>query len=331
MKYADEGMDCKKLLLLFLKKIWVVVLAAVLGAAIGGGIYMFHSVALSGNREYQATSKLYLYFAHDETGDAYQAYNGYTWNDLMSTDKILNITMSYLPDTYTREEVAAATEASILSDIRLLTIDITTPNPEKTIEILSATNKALVEMGEREREFTGIEVISVSDAELVIADSRLFQAVLLGVAGMVILALIAMALVYVLDDRIYVPGDLKCVTNLPFIGFQFKNKPVNINNSRKEKLFAKLCEDLEQNRGYMEKANEILEMLELGKENMITAELCEKLRKSDGIFLVIPYGQMDRASLAYRIEQLKLQECKIVGIIIKDADMRFMKWYYNHL
>ncbi|MCM1264390.1 MAG: hypothetical protein NC313_16890 [Butyrivibrio sp.] len=323
MKYADEGMDCKKLLLLFLGKIWVVVLAAVLGAAFAGGIYLFHNVALSGNREYQATSKLYLYFAHDETGDAYQAYNGYTWNDLMSTDKILNVTMSYLPDTYTREEVAAATEASILSDIRLLTIDITTPAPRKTSEILEATNKALVEVGEREKEFTGIEVISVSEAKPVIADSRLLQAVLLGTVGMAILALIAMALAYVLDDRIYVPGDLKCVTNLPFIGFQFADKP--------EKLSTKLCEDLRQNLGYMEKENGALEMLQLDKDNPVAAGAYEKLRQANGIILVIPYGKMDRASLAYKIEQFKLQECKIVGIIIKDADMRFMKWYYNHL
>ncbi|MCM1264449.1 MAG: hypothetical protein NC313_17190, partial [Butyrivibrio sp.] len=132
MRYANEGMDCKKLLLLFLKKIWVIVLAAALGAALGGCVYLLHRVALSSNREYQATSKLYLYFAYDETGEVYQAYNGYTWNDLMATDKILDITMSYLPDIYTREEVAAATKASILSDIRLLTIDITTHAQEKT-------------------------------------------------------------------------------------------------------------------------------------------------------------------------------------------------------
>ncbi len=331
MKYVNEGMDCKKLLLLFIKKIWVAALAAVIGAALGGGIYLFHNVILSANREYQATSKLYLYFAPDETGEVYQAYNGYTWNDLMSTERILNGTMSYLPDTYTEEEVIAATTARILSDIRLLTITITTSDPNMTSEILKATNRSLVEMGEREIEFTEIEVIAETEAKLVTADSRLLQAVLSGLVIVLILSLIAMALVYVLDDRIYVPGDLKCVTGLPFAGFQLTDKAEKGKNSGEETLLEKLHEDMELNRAHLMKEYGTLDTLELSKKSPVTEDVCDKLRKVDGIILVIPFGRMDRTSLAYRIDQLTLQQCKPVGIIIKNADMRFMKWYYNHL
>lgn len=331
MKYANEGMDCKKLLLLFIRKIWVVVLAAILGAALGGGIYLFHHLALSGNREYEAISKLYLYFTPDGTGDVYQSYNGYTWNDLMSTSKILDGTMSYLPDTYTEEEVIAATKASILSDIRLLTITITTSDPNRAWEILKATDRSLVEMGEREREFTEIEVIAEKEAKLVTVDSRLLQADLSGLVIVLILSLIAMALVYVLDDRIYVPGDLKCITELPFVGFQFTDKMEKGKNSGEEALIEKLCADMELNCTHMMKENGTLDTLELSKKISVTEEVCDKLRKADGVILVIPYGKIDRTSLAYRIDQLTLQECKPVGIIIKNADMRFMKWYYNHL
>lgn len=331
MKYMDEGLDCKKILLLFLKKIWIVVLAAVFGAVIGGGLYLLHHVAMSSNREYQAVSKLELDFAQDETGEAYQAYNGYTWNDLMSTDKILNATMSYLPDTYAEEEVIAATEADILSDIRILTITITTSNPDMTSEIMKATNRSLVELGEREKEFINIEVIEETEAKLVTADSRLLQAVLTGLVLVLILSLIVMALAYVLDDRIYVPGDLKCVTGLPFAGFLFTDKIEQGKNSGDETLLEKFHEDMELNRSHLMKESGTLDTLELGKKNPVTEEVCNKLRKADGVILIIPYGKMDRTSLAYRIDQLALQECKTVGIIIKDADMRFMKWYYNHL
>ena len=136
MKYGNEGMDCKKFLLLFLGKIRVVILAAIIGALLGGGIYFFLHVVINNNREYQAESKLQLNFAYDESGAVYQAYNGYTWNDLMSTDLIINATLSYLPDDYTKEEVIAATSAQILSDIRWLTITITTSSAERTAEIL---------------------------------------------------------------------------------------------------------------------------------------------------------------------------------------------------
>lgn len=323
MKYANEGMDCKKILLLFLQKIWVAVLAAVIGATLGGGIYLIHHAALSNNREYQAESKLYLNFAYDETGEVYQAYNGYTWYDLMSTDKILNTTMSYLPDTYTKEEVIAATKANIISDIRILTITITTSDPEKTSNILKATDISLVEMGEREKEFTGIELRKETEAKLLTADSRLLQAVLTGLVVTMILFLIAMSLVYVLDDRIYVPGDLKCITGLHFVGFCF--------DSGEGELIEKFRNDTELNRTYLTKEKGTLETLELGKDNPVTEEICAKLRKADGIILVIPFGKTDRSSLAYRIDQLTTQECKIVGICIGNPDMRFMKWYYSHL
>ena len=331
MKYMDEGIDCKKILLLYLKKIWIVVLAAVFGAVLGGGIYLLHHVAMSSNREYRAVSKLELYFAQDETGEAYQAYNGYTWNDLMSTDKILNATMSYLPDTYTEEEVIAATEADILSDIRILTITITTSNPDMTSEIMKATNRSLVELGEREKEFINIEVIEETEAKLVTADSRMLQAVLTGLVLVLILSLIAMTFAYVLDDRVYVPGDLKCVTELPFVGFDFTNKTEDDKNSGEATLLKKLKEDMELNLAYLMKENGVIDTLELNKKSSVTEETCDKLRKADGVIIIIPYGKMDRTSLAYRIDQLTLQGCKIVGIAIGNADMRFMKWYYNHL
>lgn len=324
MKYANEGIDCKKLLILFLQKFWIVVLAAVLGAVLGGGIYLLQHVVLSSTREYRAESKVYLDFAPDETGEVYQAYNGYTWNDLMSTDRILDTTMSYLPDHYTEEEVITATSAQILSDLRLLTITITTFDADKTAEILRATDLSLVEMGKREKEFINIEVIKETEAKMVVADPRLLQAVLVGLVIALVLTLLAMALIYVLDDKIYVPGDLKSVTTLPFVGFW--------NTTGKEgELFEKLHKDLEINQAHIAERLGTLETVELYKNDAITKQMYEKLRKADGLLLAIPYGKMDRASLAYRIEQLNLQDCNPAGVLIRDADMRFMKWYYKHL
>lgn len=326
MKYGNEGMDLKKLCILLLHKIWIVVLAAVIGALFGGDIYLLHHVVLDNNREYQAQSKVYLDFAPDETGEVYQHYNGYTWNDLMSTNLIIDTTMSYLPEDYTTEEVSDATLAEILSDVRLLTITITTSEAERTAKILEATDRALVEMGQNEKEFIDIEIIKETEPKLLVADNRLVQAVLVGLVTGLVFMFIAMALGYVLDDRIYVPGDLKCVTKLPFVGFSFV-----CDSDRNRKLIQRLQDDLEKNKAYLTNKFGELATLEISKKNDITEQEFANARKADGILLVIPYGELDRSSLAYRIEQLSLQECKLVGIIIKDADMRFMKWYYNHL
>ena len=358
VKYGNEGMDCKKYFLLFLQKAWVAVLAAVIGAALGGGIYLLHHVVLNSNREYRAESKIYLDFAPDESGEIYQAYNGYTWNDLMATKPILGGTMAHLPDDYTEEEVISATRAEILSDLRLLTITITTSSPERTAEILKATDLSLVELGKQAKEFNDIQIYQETEAELVAADPRLLQAVLVGFVLALAAALLAMALHYVLDDKIYVPGDVKCVTELPFVGFCFgeagsgtkapggqKNKdavPQKKNtgqekdvdqgkSDREKELLKDLQEDLEQNRAYLAGKTGTLAMFALEKKQAITAQAYEELRMADGVLLVIPYGKMDRTTLGYRIEQLTLQECKLAGILIQNADMRLLKWYYNHL
>lgn len=334
MKYKDEGMDCRKLLLCFWRKLWIVVCAAFIGACLGGGIYLFVHVVINSNREYQAESKIKLEFAPDETGEVYQAYNGYTWNDLMSTELILDTTMSYLPDTYTEEEVVAATSALILSDIRLLTIRITTDSPDKTAEILQATDQSLITMGEREKEFYSISILKETEPKLLAADPRLLQAVLIGLVLALTFTLLAMALVFVLEDKIYVPGDLECVTELPFVGFTFtepeKAAAAAGKSKRAQELFEKLRRDLEQNRTYLSRTAGRLVTLD-GKREASTAADFDSLREADGILLAVPYKEMSRTALDYQIEQLTLQECKLTGILIQDADMRFLRWYYNHL
>ncbi|MCI9462507.1 MAG: hypothetical protein HFI48_01305 [Lachnospiraceae bacterium] len=364
MKYANEGMDCKKYALLLLQKLWIPVLAAFIGAVLGGGIYLFVHVVINSNRQYQAQSKLYLDFAADETGEVYQAYNGYTWNDLMATEPLLNLTMSYLPEGYTEEEVIAATTAEILSDLRLLTITIKTTDAARTAEILGATDRALVDFGQQEKEFISIEIYRETEPQVEAAGQRLLQAVMLGAFLAFAAALLGMALLYVLNDNIYVPGDLKYVTKLPFAGYCFSGRektggdgivrpdeekraagadtvqemaPKRPERSKhKQSLREKLQQDTERNLAYLAKETGTLMQLELQsmQDGAPKSELKEEqddVRKADGILLVVPYGKMDRATLNYKIEQLTLQGCRIAGILIRDADMRFMRWYYNHL
>lgn len=329
-----EGMDCKKLLLFLLRKLWLLVLLTAAGGIVSGGIYLFYHVVIVSNRQYQAVSKVYLDFAQDESGEVYQAYNGYTWNDLMATDLILDTTMSYLPSDYTKEEVAASTKAEILSDIRLLTITITTEDPERTDAILDATDRSLEMLGNREKEFIDIEVIQEGEAGMLAVDNRLFQAVLLGALITCALVLLVMALWYVLDDNIYVAGDLKSVTRLPFIGYIPAKEGAG---SKPAALAETLDRDREQNVAYLEQKIGKLEVYlsdtkeKAGAKEETGQETYERLRKAEGVLMVIPYGKLDRAALAYQIERMAVQECKTVGIVIKDADVRFLRWYYNHL
>ncbi len=322
IRYADAGMDMKKWILMLLHRFWMVLAAAAAGAVLGGIVYTVAHTVPESEREYRAVSKVYLDFATDESGQVYQEYNGYTWNDLMITDPILDLTMSYLSEDYTREEVMEATEATILSDLRLLTVTITTNHADRTDAILAATAQALEEYGSTAKEFIQIQVIQTTQASLVVADSRLVQAVVLGLVIAVAVVLLGMLLYYVLDDRILVASDVKQVTDVPFVGYIFADITEDV-------AVARLQSDYDRMIAYLrKKQGEILE-ISVTQMDEIAAGQSDKAGNVDGVVLVVPYGKVHGTFLSYLIDQYRVQGCKIVGVAIADADAKFLSRYYG--
>ncbi|MCM1121742.1 MAG: hypothetical protein NC416_04085 [Eubacterium sp.] len=343
--YVDAGMDMKKLGICFIRECWLVFVAAALGAVIGAVVYMIVRTVPESEREYQAMSKIYLDFASDETGEAYQAYNGYTWNDLMVTDPFLDVTMGYLSQDYTREEVAAATKAEILSDIRLLTVTITTHDADRCNAIMQATGKSLVQRGDTAKEFINIEVIQCTEAELVTADDRTIQAALVGLGIAVALTLFGMLFYYIMDDRIFVAGDLRNVTDASFVGYagadRWLGKDYDDNLSYlREKVGTVSIFSVTQKtwkadsagRGQEgEDTQETPRTDSAGQEqSAVTQEKWKELCAADGVVVMVEYGRVHASYLAYMLEQLRLRECRIAGIGIAGADNKFLNRYYGH-
>ena len=315
IKYADTGIDMKKLLLCFIGKIWSVFLAGVVGTVFAGVVYTMLYIIPESACEYRSIAKVYLDFATDETGEVYQAYNGYTWNDLMATDPILDVTMTYLPEDYTREEVMAATKAEILSDLRLLTITVSSHEQDRCDAIMQATEQSLMELGDTAKEFTNIEVIQTIDALKVMADEKTLQAGLIGLVMSVVLTLLGMMFYYVLDDRIVIAGDLKQVTDVPFVGYAGAGE--------------RLSGEYEDNLAYLKKQTGTLSVLNIAQEDSIGQEKWQEVCASDGVVIVAKYGKVHASYLAYVIEQLKVRECRLIGVAIGDADVRFLRRYYG--
>lgn len=322
IRYADAGMDMKKWILMLLHRFWMVLAAAAAGAVLGGIIYTVVHTVPESEREYRAVSKVYLDFATDESGQVYQEYNGYTWNDLMITDPILDLTMSYLSEDYTREEVMEATEATILSDLRLLTVTITTNHADRTDAILAATDQALEEYGNTAKEFVQIQAIQTTQASLVVADSRLVQAVVLGLVISVAVVLLGMLLYYVLDDRILVASDVKQVTDVPFIGYTFTDITEDVAVSR-------LQSDYDRMMAYLRRKHGEIPEISVNRMDEIATGQSDQAENVNGVVLVIPYGKVHGTFLSYLIDQYRVRECKIVGVAIADADAKFISRYYG--
>lgn len=313
--YANEGMDIKKYMLCLLKRLPVLLGTVIGGALLGAIIYTAVHTVPESKREYTAYAKIQLDFAADETGEAYQAYNGYTWNDLMATDPIMNLILKNLSADYGRDEVAAAMRAEILSDIRILTLTVTTGSAARTDEILGAAVQALEEYGVQAKEFLAINGIQTTRAKLVVADSRMAQAVLVGSLLGFLISLFGISLYYVTDDRILVAGDVRRVTEAPFLGYASGMET--------------LQQDYETNLAYLKKKWEGLYVCEIEKERPLTEEAFCAMREAGGVVLSLPFGGVHAAFVSYITEQLKAQECELRGVAIREADERFLRVYYG--
>ncbi len=206
-EYRNREMDLKRLVLFFQKKLWLVIMLVILGATAGGILYqMLHSMKMP--VEYQAVSKLYISFGHDESGEVYQYYNGYTWNDLLDTDPIMDLVMMYLPG-YEKEQVMEATTAEILSDIRLLTITVRGEEEKFVREVSRATENGLKEFGRESEELEQIKVIRSGVPQRVYWDDRTSAACITGAVILGVISLLVIGFNYALDEAVYVQEDIE--------------------------------------------------------------------------------------------------------------------------
>ncbi len=316
-RYADDGMDLKKYMMCLLGCLPLIFGALIGGALLGAVVYAAVRTVPESEREYQAFAKVYLDFAADETGEVYQAYNGYTWNDLMAADPIMELTLQNLPADYTREETEAAVRAEILSDIRLLTITVTTHRAERTDAILGAAVQALETYGGQAKEFLEIHAIQKTEARLVVADSRMAQAVFLGASLGLLLSLLGFSLCYVMDDRIFVAGDIRRVTEVSFLGYASGEET--------------LKRDYETNLAYLREKVGNIQICEVERGKSFSEKELQEMRRADGVVLSLPFGAVHGAFLSYVTEQLRTQDCTLCGVAVRDADGRFLRKYYGRL
>ena len=205
--YYSEGLDLKRLGLYFQKKIWIVLLLTIIGGGLGAlGFQVVKSINMP--IEYEATSKLYITFGIDESGEVYQYYNGYTWNELIHAKPMMTMIMGYLTD-YDEDEVKNAISAEIISDIRLLTVTIKGNNEKMVREIQSAVENGLAAYATVSDELSGITTIRSIAPERVYWTDRTTASMIFGAIILGLITLLIFIYLYVIDESIYVQSDLE--------------------------------------------------------------------------------------------------------------------------
>lgn len=346
--FMEEGIDLRFFLLRLWKSIWIVCVAALAGAAICAGGYMAYKQIFPAAKEYMAETKYYIDFAEDSTGIGYGYYNDYTWNDLMKSDDILLYTMTLLPETIAKDTVEAAVVADIISDVRLLTITVTTNQEELTNQIAEATAKSLAHFPEDIKEIDAIRVIREDKAAEVIVDDLTKNWGIFGFVCGAVVSLLGLWLVFCMDSSVYLPKDIEKRFQIPVLGVVYKagEERADLEDNRSE-LLASLSYMLKgKNRialvdfGKNQQSGAIAEIVrnetkaevrvEAGAEAKTVGKVYdyEALRQADAVIVCFNYGVNDGKRVERALAGLKKQDCKITGAILCGADKKMYRRYY---
>lgn len=179
----------------------------ILGGILGALCYQIVT-SLNMPIEYQAVSKLYVKFNVDESGEVYQHYNGYTWNELIDSDPIMECIMAYIPD-YNRDDVEKSTEAKIISDIRVLTIEVTANNEKTVREIQEAVEKGLITYAINDSELASIKTIKTNPPVRIFWKDKTVISIFVGAFILGLITLFIYLYGFVTDDAIYVQSDIE--------------------------------------------------------------------------------------------------------------------------
>ncbi len=370
----EEMLNLRSFYIRLCKKIWIIPVAAVVGALISFIIYFLATTVFGTGTTYESEATLYIDFAYDEeTGTQVDYYNAYTWNTLIATDEIIDTTMNNLTEMgigelegsvttggsidagVTRAQVIADTNADIPSDVRVMVLTITDADSDLAYAIAQATSDSLVKYGESNDAFESIKVLSCNESIASVYTDRTLVAVIFGAVLGIITCILLMMLMSLLNDAAYVPEDIEKKYHLPVIGVlssegtqelqYFRNLLIATANhliahTSDVKVVSPL--DKGEDKKYALAANTRLKEVlgndfDFGKTSIISSQMpsagqdaVKELDLSDGVIIAIPAGKKNLGAITENLlSELHKLDVPVLGFVLTDADMKFLKRYYG--
>ncbi|MBQ4308051.1 MAG: hypothetical protein II759_05685 [Lachnospiraceae bacterium] len=346
---GPDELNRRELWLKTLKLWWVIPAAMLAGAVIAWCAVSVLTLLNAQSRRYEAAAKLYIDFAYDETGTVYDYYNGATWTDLLTAHPVL---WEGIEEGLKREAAAGAdvegvdknvvreeVRAQILTDIRVMTVTVSDPRPERAAAIERAVASGLEYFGREMKEFTAISFLSDEEPVLVSWSVKTRNAVLLGLFLGFLAGLFGLLLARGLDDSVNVPEEAERRFGIPCLGVipakgQTLNAPLLGMFEASAAEFAEGCEGVVLADGDGRLAGD-LEQFFPGKSVRALPGISasgnagERLADGERVIAVIYSGRRNGTAADRLLSFLKRIGMPAEAVILAGADMRFLKRYYR--
>lgn len=312
-RYWKQGMDLKRLVLVLGRKLWLVLIGAIVGALLGGLTYKVVTNIMDGEPEYQANADYYITFNFDEFNYGADYYNAYTWDGILRDDPIVDYALELLPDEITKDMVKAAVTGEMLGDYRILTVHVNAETKEKADMIAAAYKESLWNFGQEIELLDSVELWSQEEAVEFEKNNKTGNAAFLGALIAVLLVTFVLLFYYLLEDACYVERDAEERFGIPVYGLLTRRQDTMQQQILKENLiYAFGSAEVETWNG----------------EILPVEDDYERLRKTDNLLINVPWGRNNGRQVERVLRQMKLQGCEVKGVVITDAEDAFVKAYY---
>ena len=339
--FAKEPMDYKLFWLRFVKKIWMIIVATVLGAVVIGVPYYLINVTFGEGPSYKVVSEYYLDYAEDGSGATYEYFNYYTWSEIVDTDEFIAILSECVPEEMFADVTTLRnyTDATVESDTRYLTTTVQTEHPDKSVAIARAMEEAILKFAEGQKEFRSVKVVTQPlQADKTYPDVRTTRAFVLGAVLGLFVGLLSVCIYLISDSSVYLPNTLERRYQIKALGCQSIGETTNnVCYSMKNMKKIALLWVGKQKTAASDSAVEFLKntLQDTCQVCTVTEEVTaeafdfEMLREMDAAVLMIEAGAKNGKKIERVIEQLVRQDIVLAGALLYNEDEKLIKHYYR--
>lgn len=330
-EYSREPMDYRLLWLRFLRKIWIVPVAVLIGTALVAGCHYYARTAARGGRTYQAESIFYIDFAEDAQGETYDYYNYFTWGEVIHTDFFLDSVYEEMSGRLSREEIASYVTASVDSDVRYLYVRCDTHSPELSLELASILEEILPRFADIRKEIRSIETAKAAATARDSSKLRMGNACFLGACLGLGISLFGILIALTLDTAIYLPSTVEKRYHVTCLGAPFLPEfAPNWTHVLKDAAeVAMVCVDEDIREEEVKSPEEGPQKTILCRNPVTHPEELDRIRKCHAALLVLKAGRKNDKALERLLEQLGRQDIAVRAVVLASADEKLLNAYYR--
>ncbi len=218
-EYARDIVDGRLLCVRLLQRLWIVILSTVVGAVLFGGVYFTTMRLAPKEKEYEAKLAVYLeYYRGEEEPLGWVCFTQDAWKEFVVSDDFVEDVVNRLDGRVSAETYKDSISSVLLPDGRVLTIIISTSDPDKSVQIAEALIGAVDDFAATQERILWTKPLTVpKEATLKLVDDRTVNMTILGAVIGFLVSFLVLLYILISDDSTYVPELFECRYELPVL------------------------------------------------------------------------------------------------------------------